>query len=613
MSMTRSLTTRPRSFRDLREFMAFLKARGLLVHVDLPVDPCLEITAISRRLLLQQGPAVLFTRPKGFDIPVLANLFGTEERVGLAIGREVQELEELGRLLAALRHPEPPRNFEDARHLLTRLSRVRHMSVSTLARPPCREVILEHHAVDLTRLPVQTCWPKDAGPLLSWGVVITRGPNGGPVNLGVYRMQLLDRHRLIMRWLAHRGGAQHLREYAGRPMPVAVIVGCDPGTLLAAVTPVPETLSEYAFAGLLRENRVQVAPEQGPYPPVPAHAEIVLEGMVDPADVADEGPFGDHTGYYNEIEPFPVMTVQRMSMRRHPIYLSTFTGRPPDEPAILALALNRVFTPLLIKQFPEIVAFHLPMEACSYRVAVVALAKGYPGHAFRMMAGIWGFLRQFLYVKYIFVVDANVKVDDWGAVLTQVERHVHAGRDLQILRNTPIDYLDFSSPWPGLGGKMGVDATTKLEVEQAAVSPMSCLDGPVDWLERVREEAPWMTAIHPFPGGRMCAVQVSGTHPGRGGLAIETIRRLVPPGRGADQLWVVDADTRPDSLSDLLWSLATRTDPGRDVFCDGATGRFAVDATVRSESETGRRWGEPLVMDPDMEAQVAKRWHHYGV
>ncbi|MBF0341819.1 MAG: UbiD family decarboxylase, partial [Magnetococcales bacterium] len=391
----------PRAFRDLREFIAFLSSRGLLIRVDAPVDPKLEITAICQRLLLEQGPAVLFTRPKGYGMPVLANLFGTEERVGLAMGRRVEELESLGALLAALRQPEAPRGLGDARDLLLRVARARHMPTRTLSRPPCRELVWEGEQVDLGRLPVQTCWPGDAAPLITWGVVATRGPDGGPVNLGVYRMQVLDRRRVIMRWLAHRGGAQHLRAFGGRPMPVSVVLGCDPATLLAAVTPVPESLSEYAFAGLLRESRVEVAPESGGYPPVPAHAEIVLEGMVDPDELAAEGPFGDHTGYYNEVDSFPVFTVRRMSMRREAIYLSTFTGRPPDEPAILALALNRVFTPLLKKQFPEIVGFHLSMEACSYRVAVVALQKGYPGHAFRVMVGLWGFLRQFLYVKYI--------------------------------------------------------------------------------------------------------------------------------------------------------------------------------------------------------------------
>ncbi|MBF0182712.1 MAG: UbiD family decarboxylase [Magnetococcales bacterium] len=605
-------TPTPRSFRDLREFMAFLRSRGLLIQVERPVDPRLEMTAIARRLLERGGPAVLFTRPVGHAMPVLANLFGTEERVGLAIGRRVAELEELGGLLAALRQPEAPRSLRDAVDLAGRLSMARHMPVKTLSRAPCREVVLEGGDVDLSRLPIMTCWPKDAGPLITWGVVVTRGLAGGPINLGVYRMQWLGGRRLIMRWLAHRGGAQHLREFGGRPMPVSVVLGCDPGTLLSAVIPVPESLSEYAFAGLLREQRVECAPEHSPFPPVPAWAEIVLEGMVDPADLADEGPFGDHTGYYNDVEPFPVFTVQRMTMRRDPVYLSTFTGRPPDEPAILAVALNRVFSPLLKKQFPEIRAFHLPMEACSYRVAVIGLQKEYPGHAFRVMTGLWGFLRQFLYVKYIFVVDADVPVADWGAVLEAVARHAHGGRDLHILKNTPIDYLDFSSPWSGLGGKMGVDATRKLPVEQGAAPPMAPL-APEDWLERARVSAPWIVEIHSLAEGRMVVARVTGSGPARGVRAIEAIWQAVAPGGGADRLWVVDEDTRCDCLADLAWSLATRTDPGRDVMLEPESGRFAIDATVRGVGETGRRWGEPLVMDPAVEAHVARHWRDYGL
>lgn len=629
-------STGPRAFRDLREFIHLLSARGLLVTIDEPVDPRLEITAICQRLLHAGGPAVLFTRPKGCAMPILANLFGTEERVGLAMGRRVEELEQLGELLSALRHPEPPRGLKDARDLIMRLARVRHMPTTTLRRPPCREIVWEGASVDLGRLPIQTCWPGDAAPLITWGVVVTRAPEGGPLNLGVYRMQLLDRRRVIMRWLAHRGGAQHLRAWGGRPMPVSVVIGCDPGTLLAAVTPVPESLSEYAFAGLLRSSRVEVAPERAPYPPVPAHAEIVLEGMVDPNTLAAEGPFGDHTGYYNEVDRFPVLTVERMSMRREAIYLSTFTGRPPDEPAILALALNRVFTPLLKKQFPEIRGFHLTMEACSYRVAVIALEKGYPGHAFRVMAGLWGFLRQFLYVKYVVVVDPGVAIDDWGAVLGAIEHQVHGGRDLHILRNTPIDYLDFSSPLSGLGGKMGIDATSKWPVEERAASPLPEIRGMGmrGWLDRLRAREPAVLEGFSLPGGRMCVLRVEacnlndggspplpwtslrefhGNRPGLVNRVIDGVWDLVAPGEGADQVWIVDRDTRVDSLADLAWSMATRTDPGRDVRVEAETGRWAVDATSRSRDETGRDWGVPLVMDPEVEARVAEKWRRLGL
>ncbi|MEO5347084.1 MAG: UbiD family decarboxylase [Magnetococcus sp. YQC-9] len=605
----------PRAFRDLREFMALLSARGLLVTVKDPVDPHLEITAICQRLLQTGGPAVLFTRPKGFEMPVLANLFGTEERVGLAMGRRVAELESLGELLSSLRNPEPPRGLNDARDLAVRLARVRYMPVKTIQRPPCREIVREGEAVDLGKLPIQTCWPKDAAPLITWGMVVTSGPDGGPLNLGIYRMQLLDRKRVIMRWLSHRGGAQHLRAWGGRPMPVSVVLGCDPGTLLAAVTPVPESLSEYAFAGLLRESRVEVAPAVGLYPPVPAHAEIVLEGLVDPNQLAEEGPFGDHTGYYNEVDRFPILTVKRMSLRRDALYLSTFTGRPPDEPAILALALNRVFTPLLKKQFPEIRGFHLSMEACSYRVAVIALEKGYPGHAFRVMAGLWGFLRQFLYVKYVVVVDPGVAIDDWGAVLAEVETRVHGARDLHILRNTPIDYLDFSSPISGLGGKMGIDATTKWPAEKKAANPMPEVTGPgmPGWLDALRVRESGVLDGFAMPHGRMAVIRVDTRgRPGFGARVIDAVWGHLPPGTGADALWIVDWDTRADSMADLAWSLATRTDPGRDVRVEANTGRWAVDATMRSREETGREWGVPLVMDPEIEARVAEKWHRLG-
>ncbi|MBF0590016.1 MAG: UbiD family decarboxylase [Magnetococcales bacterium] len=445
------------SYRDLRAFIAELERRGELIRISAPVSTRLEMTEICTRLLASGGPAVLFENVEGSDMPVLVNLFGTTERVAMGLGRPLEELSDLGEFLANLKQPEPPGDLRGAGELAKRMSRVRHMPVKHVRSAPCQEVVIDGPNVDLTELPIQTCWPGDAGPLVTWPLVITQGPNGGPVNLGIYRMQLLGRNRLIMRWLRHRGGAQHAREH-GSIIPVAVAIGCDPGTMLAGVTPVPETLSEYAFAGLLRSKRVEVVKAGTVNLPVPARAEIILEGEVNLDDLADEGPFGDHTGYYNEVEKFPVMTVHRVTMRRNPIYLSTFTGRPPDEPAILALALNRVFVPLLRKQFPEITDFHLSMEACSYRVAVVAMEKHYPGHAFRVMAGIWSFLRQFLYTKYIYVVDRGVRVDNWDAVMAEVGRNAHPATDLHMVSNTPIDYLDFASPLPGLGSKMGIDA-----------------------------------------------------------------------------------------------------------------------------------------------------------
>lgn len=600
----------PKSFVDLRAFVAFLESRGKLCRVQAEVDPHLEITEICRRLLAEGGPAVLFERVKGANMPLLANLFGTQERVGLAIGRTLPELEALGTLLAQLKQPEPPKRWQDAGELLTRMSQVRHMPTRTLRRPPCQAVVWQGEEVDLGRLPIQTCWPGDAAPLVTWPLVITQGPTGGPINIGIYRMQVIGRNRLIMRWLKHRGGAQHAQAH-GRRLPVAVAIGCDPGTLLAAVTPVPESLSEYAFAGLLREKRVETAPALTVPLPIPAHAEIVLEGVVDLDDQADEGPFGDHTGYYNEVDAFPVMTVHCITLRTHPLYLSTYTGRPPDEPAMLALALNRIFVPLLRQQFPEIHQFHLSMEACSYRVAVVSLTKGYPGHAFRVMAAVWGFLRQFLYTKIIIVVDAGVAVDDWNAVMGAMGRHLHAGRDLHILTNTPIDYLDFASPVAGLGGKMGMDATTKTGPEQAVVPPLAPVTTDRRWLANLATQAPFIVGIHFVPGGRMAIAQVSGKTAGEGRRAMEWILATAPVGAGADQVWVVDSEINPTVWGDLLWAIATRADPSRDLVLEPKTGRFALDATHKPE--TGRVWGRILQMDERVIEQVSRRWATYGL
>ena len=601
--------TNPRAFSDLQAFITFLESQGALFRVQAEVDPRWEITEICRRLLAEGGPAVLFERVQGSSMPVLANLFGTQARVGLALGRTLAELEALGDLLADLKQPEPPKNFKSALALLARLGRVRHMPTRPIRHPPCQEVVWKDAQVDLRRLPIQTCWPEDAAPLVTWPLVITQGPQGGPINLGIYRMQLIGPNRLIMRWLKHRGGAQHAQEHGSR-LPVAVAIGGDPGTILAAVTPVPETLSEYAFAGLLREKRVETAPALTVPLPVPARAEIILEGVVDLHDQAPEGPFGDHTGYYNEVESFPVFTVHCITMRKKPLYLSTYTGRPPDEPAVLALALNRIFVPLLRKQFPEIEAFHLSMEACSYRVAVVSLKKAYAGHAFRIMAGIWGFLRQFLYTKWIIVVDSGVAVDCWEEVMMQISHTVHAGRDIQVLSNTPIDSLDFASPQAGLGGKMGMDATTKIGAERqaaAAFPPLVTEDG---WIAQVYERAPFIREIRLLPGGRMAVAQIEGK-PGQGRQAIQQIQEIAPLSAGADQLWVVDTDIALSSWADLLWAIATRADPSRDLILDRQTGRFALDATVKTE--TGRPWGQVLRMKHEIVERVSQRWPEYGL
>ncbi|MGH8697497.1 MAG: 4-hydroxy-3-polyprenylbenzoate decarboxylase, partial [Burkholderiales bacterium] len=441
------------------------------------VDPRLEMTEVCDRLLKAGGPAVLFEKPTGHSIPVLGNLFGTARRVALAMGAPhgadpVEALRDVGKLLAFLKEPEPPKGFRDVIERWIPIGReVLHMAPKDVSGPPCQEVVWEGKDVDLGRLPIQTCWPGDAGPLITWGLVVTRGPNRKRQNLGIYRQQVIAPNRVIMRWLAHRGGALDFRDHCqatpAEPFPVAVALGADPATILGAVTPVPDTLSEYQFAGLLRGARTEVTKCLGSDLQVPASAEIVLEGSIRPGDTALEGPFGDHTGYYNEQERFPVLTVERISLRRDPIYHSTYTGKPPDEPAVLGVALNEVFVPILQKQFPEIVDFYLPPEGCSYRLAVVSMKKQYPGHAKRVMFGIWSYLRQFMYTKIIIVTDDDVNVRDWKEVIWALTTRVDAARDATIVERTPIDYLDFASPVAGLGSKLGIDATAKWPAETA--------------------------------------------------------------------------------------------------------------------------------------------------
>jgi 4-hydroxy-3-polyprenylbenzoate decarboxylase len=454
------------NYKDLRDFVRQLEARGELRRVTTEVDPYLEVTEICDRVLRAGGPALLFERPRGSSIPLLGNLFGTPRRVALGMGADsVDALRDVGRLLAQLKEPDPPRGMKEAWEKLPVFRKVLDMAPRAVKGAPCQEVVLEGADVDLYRLPVQTCWPGDAAPLITWGLVVTRGPEKKRQNLGIYRMQVLGRDRVIMRWLAHRGGALDFRDWQlchpGEPFPVAVALGADPATILGAVTPVPDTLSEYAFAGLLRGSRTEVTRCMGNELQVPASAEIVLEGHIHPGDMAAEGPFGDHTGYYNEVDDFPVFTIERMTMRAEPIYHSTYTGRPPDEPAILGVALNEVFIPILQKQFPEIVDFYLPPEGCSYRMAVVSMRKQYPGHAKRVMFGVWSFLRQFMYTKFVIVTDEDVNVRDWQDVIWAMTTRMDPGRDTTIVDNTPIDYLDFASPVSGLGSKMGLDATNK--------------------------------------------------------------------------------------------------------------------------------------------------------
>jgi 4-hydroxy-3-polyprenylbenzoate decarboxylase len=466
---------RPMRYCDLRDFIARLEQLGELKRVAAEVDPRLEMTEICDRVLRAGGPAILFEQPKGHAIPVLANLFGSVRRVALGMGEDAADpnaaLREIGRLLAYLKEPEPPKGLKDAWEKLPVLKQVLNMQPKEVSNAPCQEIVWEGRDVDLARLPIQTCWPGDAGPLVTWGLTVTRGPRKARQNLGIYRQQVIGRDKLIMRWLAHRGGAldfrDHCEAHPGQPFPVAVALGADPATILAAVTPVPDTLSEYQFAGLLRGAKTEVVKCLGSALQVPAAAEIVLEGVIHAGETADEGPFGDHTGYYNEVARFPVFTVERISLRRAPIYHSTYTGKPPDEPAMLGVALNEVFVPLLQKQFPEIVDFYLPPEGCSYRLACVSIRKQYPGHAKRVMFGIWSFLRQFMYTKIIVVTDADIDVRDWKEVVWALTTRVDAARDTLLAENTPIDYLDFASPVAGLGAKMGIDATNKWPGETA--------------------------------------------------------------------------------------------------------------------------------------------------
>ncbi|GAA0208554.1 4-hydroxy-3-polyprenylbenzoate decarboxylase [Kangiella japonica] len=453
-------------YKDLRDFIEKLESMGELKRVSMEVDPNLEMTEICDRTLRAGGPAILFENVKGHSVPVLGNLFGTTRRVALAMGKEdLKELRELGELLAFLKEPTPPSGFKDAWQQLPVFKKVMNMSPKQVKKAPCQEIVIEGNAVDLTSIPVQTCWPGDAAPLMTWGLTVTKGPHKKRQNLGIYRQQVIAKNKLIMRWLAHRGGALDFKEWCekhpGERFPVSVAFGADPATILGAVTPVPDSLSEYAFAGLLRGQKTEVVKSIGNDLQVPSSAEFVLEGYIEPGEMADEGPYGDHTGYYNEVDSFPVFTVERITQRTNPIYHSTYTGRPPDEPAILGEALNEVFVPILQKQFPEITDFYLPPEGCSYRLAVVSMKKQYPGHAKRVMMGVWSFLRQFMYTKFVIVVDDDINTRDWKDVIWAMTTRVDPTRDCTLVDNTPIDYLDFASPVSGLGSKLGIDATNK--------------------------------------------------------------------------------------------------------------------------------------------------------
>ncbi len=495
-----SKVVRPMPYSSLRDFIDRLEAAGRLVRVTAPVSTVLEMTEIQTRLLAEQGPAVLFENVVTGDgdrhaVPVLVNLFGTVERVAWGMDREPDRLREIGETLAFLRQPEPPDGWREAMDMLPMVKTVMSMKPKTTSRAPCQDVVLQGDDIDLARLPVQTCWPGEPAPLITWPLVVTKGPGDSRAddfNLGIYRMQVTGRDTTLMRWLRHRGGAQHharWKQERAESFPAAVVIGADPGTILAAVTPVPDTLSEYPYAGLLRGRKVELAECRTVPMKVPAQAENVLEGHVSLTEYGDEGPYGDHTGYYNSVEPFPVFTVSAITMRKNPIYLSTFTGRPPDEPSVLGQALNEVFIPLFRQQFPEIVDFWLPPEGCSYRIAVVSMKKAYPGHAKRVMMGVWSYLRQFMYTKWVIVVDDDIDARSWVDVMWAVSTRMDPARDITLVENTPIDYLDFASPEPGLGSKIGLDATDKwppetsrewgrkLRMDQAVVDKVTAMWG----------------------------------------------------------------------------------------------------------------------------------------
>ncbi|OCG58346.1 3-octaprenyl-4-hydroxybenzoate decarboxylase [Gilliamella sp. Nev5-1] len=454
------------NFSNFRDFLDYLEQHGELKRISFPVNPYLEMTEIADRVLRSEGPTLLFENPIGYDMPVLCNLFGTAKRVAMGMGRkDTSALREIGELLAFLREPDPPKGIRQFFNVLPKYKQVLNMPVKRRSSAPCQEMVFKDDDVDLTRLPIMHCWPDDVAPLLSWGLTITKGPYKERQNVGIYRLQLLGKNKLIMRWLSHRGGALDFAEWQqahpNERFPISVAIGADPATILGAVTPVPDTLPEYAFSGLLRGSRTEVVKSLSSDLDVPASAEIILEGYIDPNELASEGPYGDHTGYYNEVEQFAVFTVTHLTHRKDAIYHSTYTGRPPDEPAIMGLALNEVFIPILQKQFPEIVDFYLPPEGCSYRIAIVTIKKQYPGHAKRIMMGVWSYLRQFMYTKFVIVCDDDINARDWKDVMWAISTRMDPQRDTTFIDNTPIDYLDFASPVSGLGSKMGLDATNK--------------------------------------------------------------------------------------------------------------------------------------------------------
>ncbi|HGS4571129.1 3-octaprenyl-4-hydroxybenzoate carboxy-lyase [Vibrio cholerae] len=611
------------NFKDLRDFLDYLEQRGELKRITHPIDPHYEMTEISDRTLRAKGPALLFENPLGYDFPVLTNLFGTPERVAMGMGRQqVQELRDVGQWLAYLKEPEPPRGLKELIEKLPVFKQVLNMPVKRLRRAPCQEIVWQDDEVNLDKIPVMSCWPDDVAPLLTWGLTITRGPHKKRQNLGIYRQQKIARNKVIMRWLAHRGGALDLRDWMekhpGEPFPVSVAFGADPATILGAVTPVPDTLSEYAFAGLLRGSRTEVVKSISNDLEVPASAEIVLEGYIDPNEFADEGPYGDHTGYYNEVERHHVFTVTHVTMRNKPIYHSTYTGRPPDEPAVLGVALNEVFVPILQKQFPEIADFYLPPEGCSYRMAIVTLKKQYPGHAKRVMLGVWSFLRQFMYTKFVIVCDEQVNARDWPQVIAAMVNHMSPLRDTLFIEHTPIDSLDFASPVVGLGSKIGLDATVKWPAELVLSNSdqsdkttelslevlKACLSDEADVLDVALPEA---------ANGKLVLLLINKQEAGQ---AQQLLQRVVDKLNGDSPLKFVilcDDDVNIHDWNDVIWAMTTRMDPARDSLRIVGQDLICFDATNKLPDEVEREWGTPIRKDPKLVAKIDSLWDELGI
>ncbi|MFA0183167.1 4-hydroxy-3-polyprenylbenzoate decarboxylase [Vibrio cyclitrophicus] len=611
------------SFKDLRDFIDHLESIGQLKRISHPVDPDYEMTEISDRTLRAGGPALLFENPVGYDMPVLTNLFGTPNRVAIGMGRqEVKELREVGKLLAYLKEPEPPKGFKDALDKLPVFKQVLNMPAKRLRKAACQQVVWQGNEVDLDKIPVMSCWADDVAPLLTWGLTVTRGPNKKRQNLGIYRQQKIGKNKIIMRWLAHRGGALDLRDWMetnpGKPFPISVAFGADPATILGAVTPVPDTLSEYAFAGLLRGSKTEVVKSISNDLEVPASAEIVMEGYIDPNEFADEGPYGDHTGYYNEKEKHHVFTITHVTMRENPIYHSTYTGRPPDEPAVLGVALNEVFVPILQKQFPEIEDFYLPPEGCSYRMAVVTMKKQYPGHAKRVMMGVWSFLRQFMYTKFVLVCDEDVNARDWSQVTAAMCKYMDPSRDSLMIENTPIDSLDFASPVVGLGSKMGLDITKKWDAE-LALSP-DVESAPVS-SEHIEGSLAELTKAHPEiidihlqnDNASMVVVSIDKQAAGNGKKIMEAVWSQFDENKF---VIVCDGDVNVSDWNDIIWAVTTRMDPARDtLFLKNETGhsKMGLDATNKWEGECLREWGVPITKDPELVKKIDSIWEQLGI